>query len=180
MDIRMPGLDGYGATSQIRALSLDPKPVIIALTASPFEEERAKILAAGCDDFVRKPFQMQGLLQKIAAYLPVRYRYAEVADSAVCYPEGPAVAKSASPQPERAELQLWLQTMSSDWQQAVGQAAITGSDDRLIELLGQMLDAPISVTQTLNNWAKNFEFDRILNCLQSEANGPSPPAPGNK
>jgi hypothetical protein len=70
--------------------------------------------------------------------------------------------------------------MSSDWQQAVGQAAITGSDDRLIELLGQMLDAPISVTQTLNNWAKNFEFDRILNCLQSEANGPSPPAPGNK
>ncbi|MGB7315832.1 MAG: PAS domain-containing protein, partial [Nodosilinea sp.] len=180
MDIRMPGLDGYGATSQIRSLSLDPNPVIIALTASPFEEERAKILAAGCDDFVRKPFQMQGLLQKIAAYLPVRYRYAEVATAAVYCPEGPAVATSASPQPESAELQLWLQTMAADWQQAVAQAAIAGSDDRLIELLGQMLDAPISVTQTLTGWAKNFEFDRILNCLQPEANGPSLTALGNQ
>ncbi|MGG6239437.1 response regulator [Nodosilinea sp. AN01ver1] len=180
MDIRMPGLDGYAATSQIKALTLDPPPVIIALTASPFEEERAKILAAGCDDFVRKPFQMQGLLQKIAAYLPVRYRYAETAESAVCYPEGPEVANLASPQPDRAELRLWLQTMAADWQQALGQAAIAGSDDRLIELLGQMRDAPVSVTQTLTSWAQNFEFDRILDCLHPETHGPSPAASGNK
>ncbi|PSN14834.1 hypothetical protein C7293_09870 [filamentous cyanobacterium CCT1] len=174
MDIRMPGLDGYAATSQIKALALDPAPVIIALTASPFEEERAKILAAGCDDFVRKPFQMQGLLQKIAAYLPVRYRCAAVGS-----PEGPEVVNAADSQPDRAELRLWLQTMAADWQQALGQAAIAGSDDRLIELLGQLLDAPVSVTQTLTNWAKNFEFDRILDCLHPEADGPSPPATEN-
>ncbi|PSR13233.1 hypothetical protein C8255_25555 [filamentous cyanobacterium CCP3] len=174
MDIRMPGLDGYAATSQIKALTLDPAPVMIALTASPFEEERAKILAAGCDDFVRKPFQLQGLLQKIAAYLPVRYRYAEAEFGS---PEGPEAVNSAGSQPDRAELRLWLQTMAADWQQALGQAAIAGSDDRLIELLGQLLDAPTGVTQTLTTWAKNFEFDRILDCLHPEADGPSPQSP---
>ncbi len=168
MDIRMPGLDGYAATGQIRALPLDPKPVIIALTASPFEEERAKILAAGCDDFVRKPFQMQAILQKIAAYLPVRYRYAAEADA----PPSPSDAKGAGvgvTPPAPAELGLWLQTMSPEWQQNLAQAAIAGCDDRLLELLNQMPDAPVSVTQILAGWAKNFEFDRILDCLRPRA-----------
>ncbi|MBW4483754.1 MAG: response regulator [Tildeniella torsiva UHER 1998/13D] len=172
MDIRMPGLDGYAATGQIRALHLDPKPVIIALTASPFEEERAKILAAGCDDFVRKPFQMQVILQKIAAYLPVRYRYAAEADSSSPYP---SEARGAGEEvtPPAAELSLWLQTMPLEWQMGLAQAAITGSDDRLLELLNQISDAPASVAQTLTSWARNFEFDRILACLHpmGEATG---------
>ena len=117
---------------------------------------------------------MQRLLQNRAPQLPVRDRSA-AADN---FPEGQAVEHSASSQPDRTELQLWLQTMATDWQQALGQAAIAGSDDRLIELLGQMRDAPISVTQTLTNWAQNFEFDRILGCLRPAADGPSPPRGG--
>ena len=173
MDIRMPVLDGYAATRQIRTLPLDPVPVIIALTASPFEEERAGILAAGCDDFVRKPFQIQALLHKIAAYLPVQYCYGGEIDPTTCYAEGPEVGNLSSPQPERSELGLWLQTMTHEWQQALAQAAVAGSDDRLIELLGQMPDAPISVAQTLIGWVRNFEFDRILDCLHSGLEIPS-------
>ncbi|MBD1918769.1 response regulator [Phormidium sp. FACHB-322] len=174
MDIRMPGLDGYAATEQIRALPLDPRPVIIALTASPFEEERAKILAAGCDDFVRKPFQMQAILQKIATYLPVRYCYAAEADAA---PPAPREARGAGvgvPTLAPVELGLWLQTMPPEWQLGLTQAAIAGSDDRLLELLNQMPDAPVSVAQTLTGWARNFEFDRILDCLRPRAEATRP------
>jgi two-component system sensor histidine kinase/response regulator len=49
--------------------------VIIALTASAFEEQRLAILEAGCDDFLRKPFREEQLFEKIAHYIGVRYIY---------------------------------------------------------------------------------------------------------
>lgn len=75
MDVRMPGIDGYEVTQRIRTLESIPTPAdappsspppaptkIIALTANAFEEERMAALAAGCDDFVRKPIQEEILL----------------------------------------------------------------------------------------------------------------------
>ncbi len=77
MDMRMPVMDGYEATKQIKSHLKGQATVIIALTASAFEEDRTMILSAGCDDFVRKPFQEEVLLEKIATHLGVRYVYEE-------------------------------------------------------------------------------------------------------
>lgn len=88
MDMQMPVLNGYEATQQIRAAahgatpaviasqSTTPNsPIIIALTASAFAEDQAKMLAIGCDDFVSKPFRREVLLHKMSQYLGVRYVY---------------------------------------------------------------------------------------------------------
>jgi CheY-like chemotaxis protein len=77
MDMRMPVMDGYEATKRIKFHLKGQATVIIALTASAFEEDRTMILSAGCDDFVRKPFQEEVLLEKIATHLGVRYVYEE-------------------------------------------------------------------------------------------------------
>lgn len=77
MDIRMPVMDGYGATKAIKA-NLAPAPVIIALTANAFEEERLIALSIGCDDFVRKPFQENAILEKMAEHLGMKYIYDEL------------------------------------------------------------------------------------------------------
>jgi PAS domain S-box-containing protein len=77
MDMRMPVLDGYEATRQIKACDRDQKTIIIALTASVFEEEKATVLAAGCDGFLRKPFREAEIFETIAHFLDIEYVYAE-------------------------------------------------------------------------------------------------------
>ncbi len=75
MDMRMPVMDGYEATRQIKEHLHGKATTIIALTASAFEEEQEVVLAAGCDDFMGKPFQETLLWEKLAQHLGVRYRY---------------------------------------------------------------------------------------------------------
>jgi two-component system sensor histidine kinase/response regulator len=77
MDMRMPVMDGYEATRQIRALPGGLAVKIIALTASAFEEDRAAILAAGCDALVRKPVEDALLFQTMGDLLGLHYRYRE-------------------------------------------------------------------------------------------------------
>ena len=73
MDMRMPVLDGYQATQQIKSESSSgfPVPVIIAVTSSVIEEERSQILAMGCDDFIRKPFRQKLILNTLSRYIKV-------------------------------------------------------------------------------------------------------------
>lgn len=72
MDMRMPVLNGYEATKTIRNEELkmnDSYTLIIAVTASSFEEERAVVLDAGCDDFLRKPFRESDIFELMQKHL---------------------------------------------------------------------------------------------------------------
>jgi PAS domain S-box-containing protein len=89
MDIQMPVMDGVEATKKIRAkeqqswqlkqinnpqVSLH-KTVIVALTASIFEEEKIAIMLAGCDDFISKPFQLENIIDCLSEHLQLAYIY---------------------------------------------------------------------------------------------------------
>ncbi|MGB3405731.1 MAG: response regulator [Microcoleaceae cyanobacterium] len=71
MDIRMPVMDGYEATQQIKAMNQASETVIIALTASLFEEEKKEIISAGFDDFLRKPFREKELFEMMSKWIGV-------------------------------------------------------------------------------------------------------------
>ncbi|HEY9648440.1 MAG TPA: ATP-binding protein, partial [Chroococcidiopsis sp.] len=82
MDLRMPIMDGYEATQQIRAAeqmrpsdapNAPARTVIIALTAQAFTDERDRTLAIGCDDYVTKPVQEAVLFAKMGEHLGLRY-----------------------------------------------------------------------------------------------------------
>ncbi len=66
MDIKMPGMDGYEATKQIKKIRPD-LPVIIQ-TAYAFDSDKEKISKSGCDDFINKPFVASQVLMKVSAY----------------------------------------------------------------------------------------------------------------
>jgi CheY-like chemotaxis protein len=72
MDIQMPEMDGYEATRRIRALGT-PKAreiPIVAMTANVFREDVEKCMAAGMNDHVGKPLDLDEVLGKLRAYLP--------------------------------------------------------------------------------------------------------------
>jgi len=70
MDIQIPIIDGYEATRRIKAdPSLRSIP-IIAVTSHAIGGGEEKARAAGCDDFVPKPYSPRQLLAKIREYLP--------------------------------------------------------------------------------------------------------------
>lgn len=67
MDIQMPGLDGYGALSELRKRGFE-EPVI-ALTAHAMKEEKDRTLAAGFADHITKPINSKTLLQAIKSHV---------------------------------------------------------------------------------------------------------------
>jgi two-component system cell cycle response regulator DivK len=69
MDMSLPGLDGWEATRQLKAMPETQKIPVIALTAHAMSGDREKATAAGCDDFDTKPVELTRLIDKIEALL---------------------------------------------------------------------------------------------------------------
>jgi CheY-like chemotaxis protein len=77
MDLRMPVMNGYEAIARIKTKRSEHgrNPVIIALTASAFEEDRIEVIRHGGDDFVRKPFQENEIFEMLSKHLGVEFIY---------------------------------------------------------------------------------------------------------
>ena len=69
MDIQIPIIDGYEVTRRIKANPALRSIPIIAVTSHALGEGEEKARAAGCDDFVAKPYSPRQLLAKVRQYL---------------------------------------------------------------------------------------------------------------
>jgi two-component system cell cycle response regulator DivK len=69
MEIQLPSMDGYEAMRRIRTNPVLLSIPIIAVTSYALSGEEKKARAAGCDDYVPKPFSPRQLLAKIRQYL---------------------------------------------------------------------------------------------------------------
>jgi CheY-like chemotaxis protein len=67
MDFKMPGMGGYEATRQIRAMN--PDIPIIAQTAYALSGDRQKAIDAGCNAYISKPIRKDVLMQTIQQFL---------------------------------------------------------------------------------------------------------------
>ena len=70
MDIQLPSMDGYETTRRIKADLALRSITIIAITSYALSGEEEKARAAGCDEYVPKPYSPRQLLAKIRQYLP--------------------------------------------------------------------------------------------------------------
>jgi len=67
MDMKMPKMDGYSTTREIRKFNKDV--IIIAQTAYGLSGDYEKAIAVGCNDYISKPINVDELKQMIRKYL---------------------------------------------------------------------------------------------------------------
>ncbi|HLO50533.1 MAG TPA: response regulator [Kamptonema sp.] len=170
MDMRMPVMDGYEATKHIKSHLKGQATVIIALTASAFDEERSVILSAGCDDFVAKPFREQVILEKMAKYLGVRYVYEEQVLSALPAGKQSSPLKNGGVSTGNADTFFMLesssfQVMPLEWIDELYQAADCVDNDTIFQLLAQISSDRANFRNALAELVNNFRCDRIIDLI---------------
>ncbi len=153
MDIRMPVMDGYQATQQIKSAGRQA-PVVIALTGSAFEEDRMVALSMGCDDFVRKPFRAEVIFEKMAEHLGVRYLYAEAVGST----ESVAMRETSPLRLTQSDLAV----MPAEWVEQVHQAATRVNAKLILQLIGQIPPSSSHLANALSHLVNNFCFEEIV------------------
>ena len=160
MDIRMPNLDGREATRRIKTAPGGAETKIVALTASSFEEERAEILAAGCDDFLRKPYRAATLLGLLEKHLGARYLRGEAGAATERAPDDDALADALRPLPDELLARL----------AAAAVRAEMGEIDRLI---GEVAGRNPPAAARLRALADDFDYASIADWAQEGRREPS-------
>ncbi|MCX8016890.1 MAG: hypothetical protein N2690_03145, partial [Rhodocyclaceae bacterium] len=136
----------YEATRRIRALPGGTEVKIVALTASAFEEDRAAILAAGCDEFVKKPLEAEQLFAVMARLRGLRFCYAAAPPS-----EAPAASLTVDLSDLPAELR----------------AALRDAAERLDVAAARALIVPLRTchaqqAEALERLIDGYRFDRVI------------------
>jgi len=157
MDIRMPVMDGLEAVRRIRATQAGAETKIIALTAHALDEESKPILAAGCDDLVRKPFREQELFDALTRHLRLKFIYDQAAREK-SPPELPGLAL----RPEQ------LDGLPAELLRDLRKAVIELDVAKTQALIGQVAERDASLGRALNTLATQFDYAGLVKLLERE------------
>lgn len=73
MDLVMPGMDGFEAIRRIRQIPEFKEVIVIGISASAYDTTKEESFAAGCNDFLTKPFQIEEILNCLRVHLGVEW-----------------------------------------------------------------------------------------------------------
>jgi len=158
MDMRMPVMDGYEATRAIKATPKGETTKIIALTANVLEEEKAVVIEAGCDDFLRKPFRETEIFEMMSAHIGVSYVYEREGetDEQQGIPEGEVLTAEA------------IKALPGEWVASLEEALLEGDLDLMASVTEEISTQNAPLGAALQTCLDNFEFDKVLSLIQQQ------------
>jgi signal transduction histidine kinase/response regulator of citrate/malate metabolism len=154
MDMRMPIMDGYEATKQIKSTTKGNATAVIALTASVLEEEKAIVLSAGCDDFLRKPFAEHTIFDALAKHLGVKYIFAE----------NNSINSEAIP--ENCLTSDNFRCMPQAWINQLYEAALEADTNLVLQLVTEIPEPEKYLVKSLSKMARQFEFEQVVDLIE--------------
>ncbi|MCP4353590.1 MAG: response regulator [Desulfobacterales bacterium] len=156
MDMRMPVLDGYETARCIKSEIQNSEPgtqtVIIALTASSFEEERSAALKSGCDGYLRKPFADTELFELMSTHIGVQFVYEEKTEEKA--ERNDMLASEA------------LAALPPEWLENLKQGARRADFLLISDIIEKIRGKNAMLAGVLSQLAEDFDYDEILELLK--------------
>ena len=162
MDMRMPVMDGYEATKKIKSSPEGQQTVIIALTATAFEDERTFIISAGCDDFLSKPYRDVDVFEMIDKHIGVSYVFQKSLNS---------VSSVSKNNIKDVLTPAAFATVPSELLENLLHAAMVCDGLEIDEYIDIICTYNSTVGQALRTLSINFEYDKIINFIEEATSG---------
>ncbi len=107
-------------------------------------------MAAGCDDFVRKPFREEDIFEKMAQHLGVRYIYQDPATTIEEEGETPNLTAAD------------LANLAAEWIADLHQAAKEGKAEQILELINRIQSDQPRLARALSHLVNNDQFMQLV------------------
>lgn len=180
MDMRLPVMDGFTATRKIRVAEraraaqggrANGRTAILALSASVFEHDREAVLAAGCDDFVAKPFREAVLFEKLREHAGVRFVY----DGG-----GPPEPSAGEPRFDDADLARRLGSIDGERRAALARAMIEGDVAAASVELARVAEHDPLLAEGLGLLVRAYRFEDVVELVERAEDDPRSEAARSK
>ncbi len=153
LDMKMPVMDGYRASKELKqndALSHIP---IIAFTADAMKQDEERI-AKTCNGYIRKPCGKSDLVRELVKFLPYRID-ADLATVPEAPPEGL----------DNMQIQHRLAALPEEFYKAIEKAASIGYASGLKKIGAKIGKTDPQLAQAIETFADNFDFDQLLKLI---------------
>ena len=159
MDMAMPVMDGYEATRKIKASADIRNTAIVALTASAFEEDKQRILDAGADGYLSKPFKDAELFETIARLTGAEYLYKEALQA-----EKEKVSATAD---DKVLMRKTITALALDLVNQMRAAVESADLDLLNEITLQLAAQQPLLAKQIQEMAGRYEYEALTELFSS-------------
>lgn len=160
MDMRMPGMDGCEATRRIRTTPEGKAVVILAVTASSFDQDQTKILECGCNDSLRKPFDEAKLFELLQRYLDIRFVYEGTSEGSPIEGNGKG---------QELNLEEALTSLSPSLREALHKALMELDTAAIAKTLVEIEAYNHRICEVLRKHTDNYQYGQILRAIEESS-----------